>query len=164
MPPIREFTTSRRNLPHWQSPGETYFLTWRVTAGRQLEPEDRTIALNAIRHWDGVRWFVCTAVVMPDHVHALVRPLPIDPTVLAGAAVHDLSELVKSVKGFSAYRINRRQRRGGTFWQDERYDRIVRDDREFEETWAYIRNNPVTAELVPTPEQYAWLHEALTAE
>jgi REP element-mobilizing transposase RayT len=101
---------------------------------------------------------------MPDHAHALVRPLPIDPTRLTEGPVHELGELVGSLKKFSARRINSRQNRAGTLWQDDRYDRIMRDDREFDETWSYIRNNPVTAELVPTPEEYPWLYQGNTAD
>ena len=153
--------TTRRNLPHWQSPGATYFLTWRAIAGQHLDPEDRTLALSAIRHWDSVRWSVCAAVVMPDHVHALARPLPLDSNTLAGGAFWNLSELLKSVKGFSSNQINRRKGRKGVFWQDESYDRIVRDDAEFQEKWEYIRTNPVRAELAKTPEEYAWLYEAV---
>jgi REP element-mobilizing transposase RayT len=129
-----------------------------------LEPDDRTLALNAIRFWDGRKWHVYAAVVMPDHVHALVRPLPLDVTDPAAAEFHNLSELTRGVKGYSSYRINRRQGRAGTFWQDESYDHIIRDDQEFEETWAYIIYNPVKAGLVETPEAYLWLYQAGRAD
>jgi REP element-mobilizing transposase RayT len=131
-------------------------LCWRVIPGRQLEPDDRTLVLDAIRFWDERRWRVFVAVVMPDHVHTIVKPLPADPNT---GAVPDLGELLRSVKGFSARVVNRRQSRTGTLWQDERYDRIIRDERELAETWDYIRFNPVTAGLAETPEQYAWLYE-----
>jgi REP element-mobilizing transposase RayT len=162
MPPVRSFTTTRRNLPHWQQPGSVYSLTWRVVSGCELGPEDRTLALNAVRHWDGSRWRVLVAVVMPDHVHALVFPLPVDPA--DGSVVHDLGELLHGVKGYAAFVINRRQGRKGTLWQDERYDRIVRDDRELEDTWTYFRNNPVRAGLAETPEAYPWLYETRQTE
>ena len=160
MPPVRQFTTTYRNLPHWKQPGATYFLTCRVIGGRELEPEDRAVALNAIRFWDGKRWAVYAAVVMPDHAHALVRPLPLNLSDPAPIDFHDLSELTKSVKGFSSHAINRRRERGGTLWQDEGYDRIVRDDRELEETWTYILYNPVKAGLAETPDAYPWLYQA----
>ena len=50
------------------------------------------------------------------------------------------------------------------FWQDERYDRIQRDGSEFEDTWNYIRENPVTAGLVKRAEEYRWLFEGGTAD
>lgn len=164
MPPIRTFTTTRRNLPHWQEPGAVYFLTWRVRPGLWLEPDDRQLALDAIRFWDGRRWRVHAAVVMPDHVHVLARPLPSTADGPASPAVHNLSDILKSVKNFSANVINRRQGRGGALWQDETYDRIMRDEAEFEEKWGYIRNNPVEDGLAPTPPEYPWLYESKMEE
>lgn len=160
MASIRSFTATRRNLPHWQMPGSCYFLTWRTVPGLILEPSGRTIALNAIRYWDVRRWFLYAAVVMPDHAHALARPLPIGIGPATVTEFYDLSQIIQSVKGYSSHRINEQCCRSGSVWQDERYDRIVRDDREFEETWAYIRNNPVTAGLLATAEEYPWLYEA----
>ena len=40
----------------------------------------------------------------------------------------------------------------GTVWQSERYDRIIRNDQEFHDTWKYIRQNPIKAGLSITPE------------
>jgi REP element-mobilizing transposase RayT len=162
--PIREFRATRRNLPHWQKPGATYFLTWRVAGGRELASNDRTAALDAIRFWDGKRWFVHAAVILPDHAHALVRPLPLDRTDPCASEFHNLSELTKSVKGYSSLAVNRRQGQRGTLWQDESFDRIVRDDREFEDTRTYIRDNPVTAGLVAVAEEYPWLYLAESME
>jgi REP element-mobilizing transposase RayT len=123
-----------------------------------LAPEDRTLVLGAIRFWDGKKWFVQVAVVMPDHVHAIVQPLRLESTP---DAVPDLADLLKSVKGYSAYVVNRRQNTHGVLWQDERYDRIIRDEQELAETWSYLRNNPVAAELTVNPELYPWLYEAI---
>ncbi|MBX9582683.1 MAG: transposase [Gemmataceae bacterium] len=164
MQPVKAFTTTRRNLPHWQDPGAVYFLTWRAMPGRLLEEEDRALALGAIHYWDGSRWDVYAAVVMPDHVHALARPLPLTPGDLVGRGHYSLSDLLKSVKNYSSTVINRRQGRRGSFWQDETYDRIMRDESEFEEKWGYIRNNPVEAGLVAVPEEYPWLYERTRSE
>ncbi|MDY3562426.1 transposase [Gemmata sp. JC673] len=121
-------------------------------------------ALDAIRFWDTKRWTVHAAVVMPDHAHALVRPLPLDTTDVTAREFYSLPELTKSVKGYSARAINRRQGRSEALWQDEGYDRIVRNDRELEETWGYIRFNPVKAGFVAEPELYQWLYSAGRAD
>jgi REP element-mobilizing transposase RayT len=143
-----------------QCPGETYWITWRVVDGITLEPDDRSSTLDAIRHWDGDRWSVYAAVVMPDHIHILARPLTLNLMDPLAGPVHDLGDILGSIKKFSARRINLRHGRSGALWQDERYDRIVRDDREFEEKWLYLRTNPVKAGLVEKPEDYPWLYEA----
>jgi REP element-mobilizing transposase RayT len=160
MNPIQAFTATRRNLPHWQDPGAIYFLTWNTLEGLNLEPEDRTMTLNAIRHWDALRWELHSTVVMPDHVHVLAQMLPLEPDNPVCQLSWNLSELLKSVKGFSSRSINNRKGRIGSFWQDESFDRIVRDGAEFEEKWNYIRNNPVKSGLVERPEEYEWLYES----
>ena len=59
-------------------------------------------------------------VVMPNHVH-----------LLATAAV-PLPKLTKSLKGITSKRANAMlARTGRPFWQEETYDRVVRQEREF---------------------------------
>ena len=137
-----------------QEPGQVYFLTYRCRPGIRLSPPERTVVLNALRHWDGVQWKIFIAGVLPDHVHVLVQPLP-HPQ----GGIYHLAEILHSVKSFTFHKIGILRENKGSLWQDETYDRIVRDDGEFLEKWHYIRNNPVKAELADIPENYAWLYE-----
>ena len=91
---------------------------------------------------------------MPDHVHVLVQPL----TMSEEGGVFDLAEIVHSVKSFSVHQINRLRGNRGSLWQDERYDRIVRDEAEFLEKWQYIMNNPLKQELAQRWKDYPWLY------
>jgi putative transposase len=152
--PVQSFKITQRYLPHWQLPGSVYFITWRCKNGEVLSPEERTITLEALRFWDGRKWIIYAAVVMPDHVHALVQPLT--PSEEGGA--FDLAEIIHSVKRFSVYQINQQRGAKGSVWQDERFDRIVRDEAEFLEKWQYIMNNPLKKELVVRPQDYPWLY------
>jgi putative transposase len=152
--PVQSFQVTRRNLPHWQEPGRVYFITWRCRQDRTLKPEERGIVMDALRHWDGVKWLVYVAVVLPDHVHLLAQPLPRSEGETFG-----LAEIIHSVKSFSSQKINRLAGNSGCLWQDERYDRIVRDEEEFLEKWNYIRNNPLKDVLALQPEEYLWLYE-----
>lgn len=110
--------------------------------------------LDSLRYWDGKKWQVFAAVVLSDHVHVLAKFLP-----NSGGGFYDLGEILHSVKSFSAQKISQQRGRKGSIWQDERYDRIVRDESEFLEKWNYIRNNPVKSGLAATPEDYFWLYE-----
>ena len=65
-------------------------------------------------------------VVMPNHVHLLVTP-----NVTAN---HWLGPL----KGFTAHEANRVLGRHAPFWQDESYDRLVRNGEEFQQIQRYI--------------------------
>ena len=152
--PVQAFKCTKRNLPHWQLPGSVYFITWRCLTGKTLTPEERTVTLDAIRYWHGIKWQLYAAVVMPDHVHALAQPL-YQPT----EGTFGLAEILHSIKRFSARKVNQGRGVQGSLWQDERFDRIVRDEEEFLEKWQYIRHNPVKAGLAIIPEEYPWLYE-----
>lgn len=45
---------------------------------------------------------------------------------------------------------------GRPFWQDESYDRLVRNEAEFDRIALYIEMNPVRAGLAATPEDFPW--------
>ncbi|MFI5354249.1 MAG: REP-associated tyrosine transposase [Desulfobaccales bacterium] len=154
VPPVHSFKITQRTLPHWQQPGSVYFLTWRWKKGNVLSPEERTITLQALQYWDGRKWTLYAAVIMPDHVHVLVQPLVLPES----EGVYNLAEIIHSVKSFSVHKINRQRGSSGSIWQDERFDRIVRDEAEFLEKWQYIMNNPLKKELVQSPEDYFWLY------
>ena len=82
---------------------------------------------------------------MPNHVHLLMTPL------LA------VSKVMQSLKRFTAREGNRIRGVGGRpFWQDESYDRLVRNDTEFARITHYIETNPVKAGLAATPEEFRW--------
>ncbi|MGH3088341.1 MAG: REP-associated tyrosine transposase [Rubrobacteraceae bacterium] len=160
---ITTFTARQDNLPHWQQPGAFYFLTFNTADHRKLSREARSIVLDALRHWNGKRLRFIGAVVMPDHVHAVIQPLEksTGEKPSAGSRLHniywDLSDIMHSVKSFSANEINKVEGTlGRTVWRTETYDRIVRDDREFGHVLEYIAQNPVKEGLARTPEEYEW--------
>jgi len=110
--------------------------------------------MEALRYWDALRWTVYAAVVMPNHIHALAQPL-----MNQEGKAFNLAQIIHSVKSFSAHRINRGRQKRGPVWQDERYDRIIRDEPEFVEKWEYIRTNPVKRGLCEKPEDYPWFYQ-----
>ena len=149
---ITEFTIRQGNLPHWQLPGAHYFITFNTADRRQLSPEARDIVLNALKFWDGQRLNLIAAVVMPDHVHAILSPRERTPGVY-----WDLSNLMHSVKSYSANEINKvENQRGEAVWQSETYDHIIRDLAEYQRLLSYIAYNPVKAELSASPWAYRW--------
>ncbi len=134
-----ELLITRRNLPHWQFPGSTYFVTFSLKSGILSEGE-RKIVLDAIKHFHTIRYWITCAVVMPNHVHILLKPV-----VSPSGADFSLSKIMQGIKGFSAREINKSRGATGPLWIQESYDRIVRDYDEYVEKWAYIRDNPTKA-------------------
>lgn len=81
-------------------------------------------------------------IVMPDHVHLLLTPSEIK----AGRWV-SLSQIMHGIKSTTSHRINKRRGRKGSLWQDESYDRIIRDENEFNGKLKYICDNVAKAGL-----------------
>jgi len=146
--PITEEIHTRRHLPHIQNPESHYFLTFRMRAGT-LNPEERSIVLEACRHWHGSKMTLHACVVMPDHVHLVVTPHE-----SASGEWVSLGEILRSIKGFSARRINELRRTSGSLWLDETWDRIIRNEKEYYQRLDYINGNP---EKVGLGRNYRWL-------
>lgn len=126
----------RRRLPHWRLAGAIYFVTWRIHPTQpDLVPEERGIVASVIEHFDGKRYNLEAYVVMPNHVHVLVEPF----------VNFELQDLMHSWKSFSPSALQKKFGRKGSVWQDEYFDRIVRDEEEFLEKARYILNNPFKA-------------------
>jgi hypothetical protein len=67
---------------------------------------------------------------------------------------YSLSEIVKGIKGASARDINLVLGRRGPLWQDERWDRLLRNEHEYLEKYRYILYNPVKARLIEAFQKY----------
>jgi REP element-mobilizing transposase RayT len=90
-------------------------------------------------------------VVMPNHVHLLLT------------ACIALPKLTKSIKGITAKRANQLLGlTGQSFWQEESYDHLVRDGREFQRIRLYIEKNPVRAGLARQADAYRWCSAGVT--
>ena len=94
-------------------------------------------------HFDAKDYRLLAWVVMPNHVHLLVEIRQTPQT-----------ELLKNWKGYSARCINRLLGRRGKLWQDDYWDRYIRDEEHFCRVVHYIEWNPVKAGLVKSPEQW----------
>lgn len=142
---------TRRKLPHWQRQGAIFWVTFTSAVG-ELSNDERDIVLNSIRHWDGTRIDLIAAVVMPDHAHLLLEPLPLKD----GPGTDDLSAILQSIKAFTGREIS--QGRGGDkqVWVRESFDRWIRSDDDLLEKYRYIANNPVKEGLAESPEKYRW--------
>jgi REP element-mobilizing transposase RayT len=139
----KELHITRRHLPHWRIEGATYFITFR-TRQLMLTPVEQELVLNHIKEGDRVYYTLAAAVVMPDHVHLLLAP----------NAGYGLDRIMKGIKGVSARRINELKATSGSVWQDESFDRIIRDQDEFEEKLRYMFDNAVKEGLADDPWNY----------
>lgn len=97
----------------------------------------RTIVVNGLRYFDGQRYHLHAWIVMPNHVHVLLS--------LEDGSL--LSKVVSSWKSYTAKELNKAQGLQGTFWQEDYFDRMIRDADHFARCVRYIRRNPAKAGL-----------------
>jgi len=93
--------------------------------------------------FDGQRYRMTAWVVMPNHVHVLFELWEMP-----------LGQLLKAWKGTSANAANRVLARTGQFWQEEYWDRYMRDEEHFNKAKHYIEWNPVKAGLLKQPQDW----------
>jgi REP element-mobilizing transposase RayT len=111
------------------------------------QPQIAGLVAGALRHFHEDRHELGAWVIMPNHVHVLVRPRP----------GWTLSAVLHSWKSYTATQANRLLGRAGRpFWQKESYDHLVRDDQDHARCHRYIEDNPVTARLCDRPEAWRW--------
>ncbi|HTE20459.1 MAG TPA: transposase [Armatimonadota bacterium] len=115
-------------------------------------PEVAEMLCSAVEYFRDERYDLLAYVVMPNHVHLMLRPLFNGAT----GRVWALDALMHSLKSYSAHRANRMLRQTGAFWQREYYDHVIRDDDECAWYADYTLRNPVAARLCDEPEQWPW--------
>ena len=184
----------RRNLPHIQPPGATFFVTFRlygslpVSVIKELKEEakiledqirnnvndrlkrkrliydqrklyfgkfdklldkgatgptwlkDENVAhvvADAIHYRDKIEFNLLSYSIMSNHVHMVINEL-----------TKPLYRVMQSLKRYTARESNKLLDRLGTFWQDESYDHVVRNQAELIRIINYTVKNPVKAGLV----------------
>jgi len=111
------------------------------------QPQLASLVSGALRFFDGQRYDLHAWVVMPNHVHVVVHPLP----------SHTLSSILKSWKTYTAVHGNRLLNRvGQPFWQNESYDHCCRDQDDRAHCSQYTLRNPVAAGLCADPRDWPW--------
>ena len=122
----------------------------------------RTVAESMLR-FAGERYDLLAFAVMPSHFHWVFRPLSgwvesLGPSI---GIRPPRERIMHSLKSYTAGRCNRLLGLRGHFWQDESYDRCVRDEGELERIIEYVESNPVKAGLVARPAEWEFSSSAL---
>lgn len=108
------------------------------------KPENTEVIISSLRFWEGKKLNNCAFTVMCNHVHWVFETFEKD---IEGNTVY-LQDLLQSVKGFSAYQINKLENRKGSLWQKESFDKTIRNEKHLYFAIKYTLNNPVHAGLV----------------
>jgi REP element-mobilizing transposase RayT len=113
--------------------------------------EFASLMASVLRFHDRQRYDLFAWVVMPNHVHLVLRPL----------GESNLSQIMHTIKGYSAHELNEMAGRRGTFWQKEYFDHLVRSSLDLEKLCRYVIDNPRRASLQDW--SWTWVCEELRA-
>ncbi|MCC7422694.1 MAG: transposase [Planctomycetaceae bacterium] len=104
--------------------------------------------VGRLNHFQNDRYFLSCWTIMPNHVHLAMRPFD----------GHDLEDLIGAIKGVSARHLNLAIKESGDVWQDESYDRLIRDGEHLWRVIQYIGRNPRKAGLAGEESWRRWIH------
>jgi putative transposase len=88
---------------------------------------------------------------MPDHIHLALTPKWDERGPVS------IQEIMQEIKSVSAHRINKETGHVGRVWQQESFDRALRQEENLAAKIRYMVSNPVRARLVRTSTQYRWI-------
>ncbi len=151
---LDEVRYAKRRLPHFERPWVKYAITFSTRKRRVLSPTARKIVLDCILHWQTRRYELYAACVMPDHVHLLIEPGPKKESDDGTTVFYSLTEILHTIKSFTAHEINRTERSTGVVWEQDWFDRIIRSERDLREKFENITRNPWDAGLVQADGEY----------
>jgi len=150
---ITEFERYRRQLPHHEEPGATYFLTICLVRPAPVDltaPDLACLVVEALEFYDGNSYYLYEYTVMPDHLHMLLKPTTED------GKTHSVSRIVYRLKHWLSRQINEAANREGDLWQRESYDHVIRNGNDYLEKANYIFFNAHKAGLVDDPAEWRW--------
>jgi REP element-mobilizing transposase RayT len=166
--PVTGFRSSRRILPHFELPGSIYYVTFSTIDRFILYDSAKDIVLSSFRFHNGKKYLLHVCVIMDDHAHCILQPMRVSEKVQAQRPVqlkplvqpveyYSLAQITHSIKSYSANYIQKMLNYKKRIWQDENFDRIIRDEEEYTQKTNYIIYNPVKSGFVEKPEDYRWL-------
>ena len=101
--------------------------------------ENAQIVADCLLHEDSKLYEMDSFVIMPNHVHILVK-------------LHDtpLEKLIQTWKSVTSHKLNKQLGKSGPLWQGKYWDRILRTPQHLLKTRSYIAKNPEKANLPPS--------------
>ena len=112
-------------------------------------PEIASLCKNQLHYYDGKDYDLIAYSIMSNHIHVIFS---------LRESSRSISQIMQSIKRYTARESNKILNREGKFWQDESFDRFVRDEAELRKIADYVINNPVKAGLVLNWEEWKWTY------
>jgi REP element-mobilizing transposase RayT len=113
--------------------------------------------VDKLHSFDNQKYELICYCIMPNHVHLLIKLSKRDKS-RSTKSPFPVTNILKLIKGSTAYKANKLLNKTGAFWQHESYDHIIRNDTERENIIRYILLNLVKAKLVESWEDWKWTY------
>jgi len=96
---------------------------------------------------DNYMYELVAFIIMPNHIHMLFKQ------------IKNLEDIIKTVKGKSAYEINKILGRSGKLWERNYYDKVIRDEKQFSIVYDYIKYNGIKAGVNNLEDRFFGIYE-----
>ena len=106
------------------------------------------IVADSIHFRDGNDYDLYAYCIMSNHVHLVFRHLKKSKKKSCISRLLPVTRIMKNLKSYTGLQANKILNRKGSFWQDESFDRLIRNETELENVIRYTIYNPVKAYLV----------------
>ena len=147
LPPEKQDAHRRKRIEEWADAGYGSCVL--------RNPGIAQMIIDNWRKYVGARYDLVAWVVMPNHVHVMIRM----------CRESSLPRIVQAWKGYTGKKIVETMRKSGDntvgtprVWHRDReyWDRFIRDERHFQNAVDYIHQNPAKAGLVARPQDWLW--------
>ena len=115
--------------------------------GAMLNGELVTLLIDFLKSKNDIEYKLFAVSIMPNHIHLLFQQ------------IRPLASTMHRIKGASAYIINQHCKRSGMLWDKSYFDKVVRDEKQFQMTYQYIKDNAYKANLVDANHRFYGVYE-----
>lgn len=147
---FKNFHIWQGRLPHWRADDVTYYVTFRHS--RPLDDKERDTLLKALLSSEDRTLLFQIACVLPERSELIFKLVDLPEKRQA-----EFAKVIEGAKRKAGKQIMKSTgERYPPFWE-ESYDRIIRDEAEFEERLLTILESPVANGLSELPDDYPQL-------
>ena len=135
--------------PRYLIIGAEYHVTAKINRGEfALETSEiKELFLQTVkRAKEKYAFELKSFVIMDNHIHLLIKP----------GKGENLSKIMQWILSVFAKCYNKHFHLNGHVWADRFKSKVIESFQQLIATFNYIRNNPVKAKMVETPEEYQY--------
>ncbi|BBP44595.1 transposase [Thiosulfativibrio zosterae] len=116
--------------------------------GRYLNGDVLEQLMQSVKSLEPDYYHLIAVSIMPNHVHILFQQK------------QTTTQIMHKLKGSSTLMINKMLKQQGHFWEKSYFDKAIRNQKHFDITYEYIKNNAIKAGLTDAHQRFWGIYEA----